>query len=233
MALTRDDCPPRHFLANYGRRRGRTYSQTMAFSDRQLLEALSRMPFVESTELALILGEPHATVHRRLSELLADGIVAKVTHGTVHLPSSGRYCLTVGGIRETADFLDFDTPSDFVQAYPVSREWLTLLREWLTLLIRRMARWPPSIAWLVQRFQRPHLFFESHGLLHDVIGVIVLLIMPIITGRILNTLQPPSHLPGDVGVSLDRLPSWIWLAPKSLCHDHIAPIIHQSVRQVR
>ncbi|MDE2860903.1 MAG: helix-turn-helix domain-containing protein, partial [Chloroflexota bacterium] len=60
----------------------------MALTDQQLLDALSRMPFVESTELALILGEPHATVHRRLSELLAEGIVGKATHGTVHLPSS-------------------------------------------------------------------------------------------------------------------------------------------------
>ena len=99
----------------------------MTISDHQLLDALSRMPFVDSTDLALILGEPHATVHRRLAELLADGVVGKATHGTVHLPSSGRYCLTTQGIRETADFLDFDTPSDFVRAYPMSREWLTLL----------------------------------------------------------------------------------------------------------
>ena len=103
----------------------------MSLSDQQLLDSLSRMPFVESTELALILGEPHATVHRRLSELLDDGIVGRVTHGTVHLPSSARYCLTAEGVRETADFLGFDTPSDFVRAYPMSREWLTLL-------IRRM-----------------------------------------------------------------------------------------------
>ena len=107
------------------------YPLTMAISDRHLLDALSRMPFVESTELALILGEPHATVHRRLAELLADDIVGKVNHGTVHLPSSGRYCLTARGIGETADFLGFATPSDFVRAYPMSREWLALL-------IRRM-----------------------------------------------------------------------------------------------
>ena len=43
----------------------------MALSDRQLLDALSRTPFVDSTELALILGEPHATVHRTLADLLA------------------------------------------------------------------------------------------------------------------------------------------------------------------
>ena len=99
----------------------------MNTSDRQMLDALSRMPFVESTELALILGEPHATVHRRLSELLADGIVGRVSHGTVHLPSSGRYCLTARGIGEAVGILGFATPSDFVRAYPMSREWLTLL----------------------------------------------------------------------------------------------------------
>ena len=103
----------------------------MALSDRQLLDALSRTPFVDSTELAGILGEPHATVHRSLADLLADGIVGQVSHGTAHLPSSQRYHLTAKGIRESAGVLGFAAPSDFVRAYPVSREWLTLL-------IRRM-----------------------------------------------------------------------------------------------
>ena len=103
----------------------------MAISERQLLDALSRTPFVASTELAPILGEPHATVHRTLSNLLAEGIVGRVSHGTPHLPSSQRYHLTTKGIREATEVLGFDTPSDFVRAYPASREWLTLL-------IRRM-----------------------------------------------------------------------------------------------
>ena len=103
----------------------------MALSDRQLLDTLSRTPFVDSTEFALILGEPHATVHRSLASLLADGIVWRVSHGTAHLPSSQRYYLTTNGIGEAARVLGFGTPSDFVRAYPMSREWLTLL-------IRRM-----------------------------------------------------------------------------------------------
>ena len=107
------------------------YARHMAISERQLLDALSRTPFVDSTELAGILGEPHATVHRTLSNLLAEGIVGRVSHGTAHLPSSQRYHLTARGIRQAAQVLDFDTPSDFVRAYPMSREWLTLL-------IRRM-----------------------------------------------------------------------------------------------
>ena len=103
----------------------------MALTDRQLLDSLSRTPFVDSAELARILGEPHATVHRALGNLLADGIVGRASHGTVHLPSSQRYHLTTNGIRQAAALLGFDTPSDFVRAYPMSREWLTLL-------IRRM-----------------------------------------------------------------------------------------------
>ena len=92
-----------------------------------MLDALSRTPFVDSTELALILGEPHTTVHRTLSNMLAEGIVGRVSHGTAHLPSSQRYHLRANGIREAAQVLGFDTPSDYVRAYPVSREWLTLL----------------------------------------------------------------------------------------------------------
>ena len=103
----------------------------MAPSDRQLLSALSRMSFIDSVDLALIQGEPHSTVHRHLTDLLADGIASRVSHGTAYLPSSWRYYLTGNGIRETAGVLGFDTPSDFVRAYPMSREWLTLL-------IRRM-----------------------------------------------------------------------------------------------
>ena len=48
-------------------------------------------------------------------------------NGTAHLPSSQRYYLTANGTRHAAELLGFATPSDFVRAYPVSREWLTLL----------------------------------------------------------------------------------------------------------
>ena len=103
----------------------------MSLSDRQLLHHLSRMPFIDSAELACILGEAHATVHRAVTSLLADGVVGRVSHGTAHLPSSRRHHLTAKGIGEAADTLGFDTPSDFVRAYPASKEWLALL-------IRRM-----------------------------------------------------------------------------------------------
>ncbi len=49
----------------------------MNLSDRQLLDALSRTPFVDSMELALVRGEPHATVHRNLVELLATRAVTE------------------------------------------------------------------------------------------------------------------------------------------------------------
>ena len=79
----------------------------MSFSERQLLDALSRMPFVDSAELAGILGEAHATVHRALTGLLTDSIVGRVSHGTAQLTSSGRYDLTAKGIGEAAGILGF------------------------------------------------------------------------------------------------------------------------------
>ena len=103
----------------------------MAILERQFLDALGRTPFVDSAELAGILGEPHTTVHRDLTDLLAEGIVGRASHGTAYLPSSQRYHLTTSGIGEAGRALGFGTPSDFVRAYPNSREWFTLL-------IRRM-----------------------------------------------------------------------------------------------
>ena len=82
----------------------------MVISDRQMLDALSRTPFVDSTELALMLGEPHATVHRGLADLMAEGIAGRVNHGTAHLPSSQRYHLPAQGIKQAAGILGFDTP---------------------------------------------------------------------------------------------------------------------------
>ena len=74
----------------------------MALSGRHLLDPLSWTPFVDSTDLASILGEPHATVHRALTGLLADGIASCGSHGTAHVPSSQRHYLTVNGIHEAA-----------------------------------------------------------------------------------------------------------------------------------
>ena len=83
------------------------YSQQVAITARQLLDALSLTPFVDSTELAGILGEPHTTIHRSLAGLLAEGIIGRMSHGTTHLPSSQRYHLTAKGIREAARVLGF------------------------------------------------------------------------------------------------------------------------------
>ena len=69
----------------------------MVLSHEQLLDVLSRTPFADSVELALILGEPHSTAHRHLTGLRADGVVGRVSHGTAYLPSSQRYRLTARG----------------------------------------------------------------------------------------------------------------------------------------
>ena len=99
----------------------------MAFSQERILDALARLPCIDAGELALVLGEPLATVHRALNALLNDGLAQRVSHGTAHLPSSHRYYLTKRGIAEAAEALGYDAPSEFVRAYPVSRQWLALL----------------------------------------------------------------------------------------------------------
>ena len=133
----------------------------MALSNPYILHALSRTPFVDSAEPALILGEPHATVHRALTGLLADGIVGRVSHGTAHLPSSQRYFLTANGIRQAAGILGFATPSDFVRAYPLSREWLMLLirrMDAVAAVYRLAASLSPGIDGL-----RSHVEFHRRG----------------------------------------------------------------------
>ena len=143
----------------------------MGIYDRRLLDSLSQMPFIDSAELAGIPGEPHATVHRALTGLLADGIVGRVNHGTAHLPSSQRYYLTANGIRETAGILGFETPPDFVRAYPMSREWLTLLirrMDALAAVYRIAASLSPGIDGLrshVEFHRRGH--FDATITLHD------------------------------------------------------------------
>ncbi len=133
----------------------------MPLSERQLLDSLSRTPFVDSAELARILGEAHATVHRALTGLLADGIVGRVSHGTAHLPSSQRYYLTAKGIGEAAQVPGFATPSDFVRAYPLSREWLMLLirrMDAVAAVYRLAASLSPGIDGL-----RSHVEFHRRG----------------------------------------------------------------------
>ena len=119
------------------------------------------MPFADSKELAGILGEAHATVHRSLTDLLSDAIAGRVSHGTAHLPSSQRYYPTASGIGETAWVLGFETTSDFVRAYPVSREWLALLirrMDAVAAVYRIAAPFSPAIDGL-----RSHVEFPPQG----------------------------------------------------------------------
>ncbi len=107
------------------------YAGSIVFSRERILDALARLPFIDAGELALILGEPQATAHRALTALTKDGLAQRVSHGTAQLHSSHRYYLTKKGIDQAADALDFDAPSEFVRAYPVSRQWLPLLLRWM------------------------------------------------------------------------------------------------------
>ena len=51
----------------------------MAFSRERILDSLARLPFIDAGELAMVLGEPLATVHRALTALLKDGLAGRVS----------------------------------------------------------------------------------------------------------------------------------------------------------
>ena len=103
----------------------------MALSERQLLDTLSRTPFVDSTELRASSASLTRRSPARWPTCWPTASPGGSATATAHLPSSQRYHLTANGVGEAAWVLGFSTPSDFVRAYPMSREWLTLL-------IRRM-----------------------------------------------------------------------------------------------
>ena len=139
----------------------RSKTKTISPYGRQLVDALSQMPFVDAMELAGILGEARATINRGLINLLTNGMVARISHGTAYLSSSQRYYLTANGIRDAAQVLDFDTPSDFVRAYPMSREWLALLirrMDAVASVYRLAASLSPSVDGL-----RSHVEFHRRG----------------------------------------------------------------------
>ena len=78
--LPRADCPP-----------GRSITTIVLWCSQadRCSTPSARTPLIDSAELARILGEAHATVHRTLTGLLAEGIVGRVSSW----PS--RQCVTV------------------------------------------------------------------------------------------------------------------------------------------
>ena len=118
----RDGCPPRPCFARLDIWRTPTDSYSTSSAGRRSSNRRSLRSFSASRT-------PRYT--EALTGLLAEGIIGRVSHGTAgpavepEIPPDGQ--------RHRRDGLDarLATPSDFVRAYPMSREWLTLL-------IRRM-----------------------------------------------------------------------------------------------
>lgn len=55
------------------------YAGGIVFSRERILDALTRVPFIDAGELALVLDEPLATVHRVLTGLLIDDLAGRVS----------------------------------------------------------------------------------------------------------------------------------------------------------
>ena len=133
----------------------------MPLSDRQLLDSLSRMPLMDSAELAGILGEPHTTVPPLLVQ--PDGGRHRRAGQPRHRPPAVEPEIPPDGQRNRRDGPGPRLPDalGFVRAYPMSREWLTLLirRMDATASIYRLAAsMSPGIDGL-----RSHMEFHRRG----------------------------------------------------------------------
>ena len=69
------------------------YARYMNVSDRELLHHLSRMPFIDTAELAMITGEAQVAVHRGLAAFLFPGIDGLRTKVDFH--RRGRFDATI------------------------------------------------------------------------------------------------------------------------------------------
>ncbi len=117
-ATANDGCPPRRSMATLNQWRSPNDSYSTPPAGRRSWTRRSWRSFSASRTPRSI---------EALADLLADGIVGRVSHGTSHVSSSQRYHLTTKDVREAAAILDYATPSDYVRAYPMFKEWLTLL----------------------------------------------------------------------------------------------------------
>lgn len=91
-----------------------------------VLTDLRELPFIDARPLACVTGRPRSEVYGALKDQVEAGLVGRVRHGTVHLPEVGRNYLTSEGIAAASAALNLSV-SEFLRAYPVSKEWTHLI----------------------------------------------------------------------------------------------------------
>ncbi len=96
--------------------------------DEELLGLLSRMPFVDRLEAAIVSGWSRGAVYGAVSHMKETGLLSAVPHATVLTAATGRYCLTASGLHRLAkrEGIAID---ELLRSRPVSDWWRRLLLE--------------------------------------------------------------------------------------------------------
>ena len=96
--------------------------------ERELLETLAEMPFLDRLELAAVTGWSRGAVYRGMDRLERDGCVRSVPHATGVIAHTCRYHLTAEGLGRLAE-LEEPRIDELFRLYPVSRQWQGILLE--------------------------------------------------------------------------------------------------------
>ena len=94
----------------------------------ELLRRLAEMPFLDRMELAAVSGWSKGAVYRGVRRLEEGGLAAPVPHATDLIPLTGRFHLTVAGLRLLAQW-DGMSVDELLRTRPVSARWRRILLE--------------------------------------------------------------------------------------------------------
>ena len=96
--------------------------------ERELLDALAEMPFLDRLELAAVTGWSRGAIYRGVGKLEREGYAASVPHATGVFARTRRYHLTADGLRMLAGHRNA-TVEDILRQHPVSQRWQRILLE--------------------------------------------------------------------------------------------------------
>ena len=96
--------------------------------ERELLDALAGMPFLDRLELAAVTGWSRGAAYRSVGRLERGGYLASIPHGAGVIATTRRYHLTAAGLRRLAEARG-DTVDGLLRDLPVSGRWRRILLE--------------------------------------------------------------------------------------------------------
>ena len=94
----------------------------LSYNQGTTLLTICRNPGISPLEAARFTDVGDSTLYEDIEILKVRGLVFEAEHGAIHVPTTGRFWPTPLGI-ETAAAVSRKTATEFIRAYPVSKEW--------------------------------------------------------------------------------------------------------------